>query len=99
MTQTPAYWDGARWIVHSRAPLTQGQLGRIAEWLLPVQRQRRLGLAAGPVRDDLDESVKALVGKRIVCGLAPEYKGFDGQQYAPFAATAGTGKIMVGAGD
>lgn len=96
--QTPAYWDGRRWIVQSISPLSSGQLRRVGTFLLKVQKQRRVGLAPGPKRDECDETIRALEAGRIVCGLQPEYSGPDGQQYAPFAATAGTGKIFIGAG-
>jgi hypothetical protein len=91
---TPAYWDGERWVVQSTSALTQSQLRRIGAWLLQVQAQRRLGFSPGPVRDELDTTIAALRAGRIVCGLSPEYKDATGQQFAPFAATVGTGKII-----
>jgi hypothetical protein len=91
---TPAYWDGKKWVVQSFAPLTEGQLQRIGKWLLKVQHQRRLGLSPGPTRDDLDASVTALRLGRIMCGLSPDYKDTSGQQFAAFKSTEGTGKII-----
>jgi len=98
MMQTPAYWDGERWIVQSVAALTRAQLQRIARWLVHVQRQRRLELIPGPRRDELDLTIRALREGKIVCGLRPEYAGLDGQQYQAFKATEGSGRIIVGAG-
>lgn len=98
MQQTPAYWDGARWVVHSQSALSRAQLSRIARWLVNVQRQRRLELRPGPKRDELDLTIRALRAGRIVCGLTPEHSGPQGQGYVPFAARHGTGKIIVGAG-
>lgn len=90
LPSTPAHWDGSRWVVTSQSALTADQLRRIAEWLLPVQRQRRLGLSAGPVRDDLDAAIAALEAGRIVCGLAPDRSG----ERVPFSATVGAGRII-----
>lgn len=98
MQQTPAYWDGTRWIVHSHSPLSRGQLSRVARYLINVQRQRRLEMRPGAKRDELDATIRALRDGRIVCGVTPEYSGPDGRGYTPFAASAGTGKIIVGAG-
>lgn len=94
MRPTPAYWDGARWIVSSSSPLTPNQLRRIGAWLRRVQVQRRVGLAPGAVRDECDLTIRALDEGRIECALTPEYAGADGQQFAMFRATAGTGKII-----
>lgn len=91
LPSTPAHWDGSRWVVTSQSALTADQLRRIAEWLLPVQRQRRLGLSAGPVRDDLDAAIAALEAGKIVCGLAPDRSG----ERLAFAATERTGKIIT----
>lgn len=96
--ETPAYWDGTRWIVQSRSALSRAQLSRVARYLINVQRQRRLELRPGPKRDELDRTIRALREGRIVCGVTPEYTGADGQGYTPFAATEGTGKIIIGAG-
>lgn len=93
MRPTPAYWDGVadRWIVTSQFPLTDGQLARIAMWLLGVQRKRRLQFGPGDVRDDLDRAIAALEATppRIACGLADQGSGVE-----PFRATRGTGKII-----
>lgn len=91
MRGTPAYWTGSRWLVHSQASLTAGQLQRIGAWLRKVQQERRLGLAPGDARDDLDASVRALDAGKIYCGLTPE---LDGRSYEPFKATHGTGNII-----
>lgn len=91
LPSTPAHWDGSRWVVTSQSALTADQLRRIAKWLLPVQRQRRLGLSAGPVRDDLDAAIGALEAGKIVCGLAPDRSG----ERLAFAATERTGKIIT----
>lgn len=91
MRSSPAYWTGERWLVHSQSPLSAGQLQRIGAWLRNVQVERRLGLAPGDARDDLDASVRALDAGRIACGLTPER---DGRTYEPFCSTVGTGKII-----
>ncbi len=88
--QTPAYWDGTQWIVQSQTMLTGRQLRRIAKWLLPVQRQRLVGLSPGPKRDECLQTIKALEAGKIVCGVT----GGD-----IFKATVGTGRIIsLGAG-
>lgn len=94
LPSTPAYWDGARWIVSSASPLTRDQLRRIGAWLRQVQAQRRVGLAPGSVRDECDQTIRALDDGQIECALTPEYSGPDGQQYAMFRATAGTGRVI-----
>lgn len=92
---TPAYWNGSRWLVHSVTPLTRSQLRRIAAWLLKVQAQRRLGLKPGPVRDELDLTVRALREGRIECGLVPNYADGSGAGRIAFQSTEGTGKIIT----
>jgi hypothetical protein len=92
LPSTPAYWDGERWVVQSATALTSEQLWRIAGYLLPVQRARRLGLKPGDRRDDLDRAIAALEAGKIVCGVTMTRNGAE-----PFKATQGTGRIMVGA--
>lgn len=81
----PAEWDGKRWLVYSESVLPASMLRATATYLLRVQSQRRLGLSPGPLRDELDETVKALREGRIVSAT----RGGD-----VFKATAGTGKII-----
>lgn len=90
LPNTPAFWDGGRWVVHSTFPLTAEQLGRVGAWLRRVQMQRRLGLPPGDRRDELDRTVRALDEGRIVCGLVPQS---DGQTYTAYRATEGTGRV------
>lgn len=85
MQSTPAYWDGTRWVVNSQTALTPGQLKRIGEWLLPIQRQRLTGLPPGTKRDECAQTIKALEAGRIVCGVT-------GGDF--FKATTGTGRII-----
>ena len=86
LASTPAYWEGARWIVQSQTALSDDQLRRIGAWLRKVQVERRVGLRPGAMRDECDETIRALDEGRIVCGVR---EGGD-----VFRASQGTGKII-----
>lgn len=67
-SQVPAWWEPAigKWVVSLPPNYPKASLVRLRDFLLKTQEQRRLGLIAGELRDDLDKSVDALKRMQFV---------------------------------
>ncbi len=64
------YWYDGRWVVDTDVGLAPATMVRIAEYLCKVQMQRRAGLQPGPVRDECDQTIEALMTGKIVQNIA-----------------------------
>lgn len=64
----PMWWDRdrKRWVIELPSTMPQDLLDTTITYVMHVQMQRRKGMIAGDVRDDLDESIKALQNKRVI---------------------------------
>ena len=66
--QVPAWWEATigKWVVSLPPHYPKSDLTRLRDFLLKTQLQRRIGLIAGDIRDDLDKSIEALKGMAFV---------------------------------
>lgn len=83
-----------RWLIDSPVVLNDAQVERIRQHTLMIQRQRHSGMPPGDRRDMIGKSIAALEAGRIFHRPIP--KALE-REATVFAATPGTGKIIIGA--
>lgn len=81
------------WLLRTETPLPEWAAKRCVQFMQRVQSQRRIGLAPGDQRDDLDASVAALNEGRVKQWAAGPSMDGSGEVEV-FRATQGTGKII-----
>lgn len=81
------------WLLRVEHPIPEWAAKRCSEFMLKVQKARRIGLAPGDVRDDLDRSVKALQDGKVTQWAAGAQMDGSGE-IEVFRSTEGTGKII-----
>jgi hypothetical protein len=66
-SEVAVWWEATtgQWIVALPPNYPKADLTRVRDHLLKTQKQRRLGLIPGELRDDLDRSVEALKHNRF----------------------------------
>lgn len=96
MRNVRVYYSPQRdtWVVDSWLVMTKGQLDRAGQHALKLQRERVAGMPPGDRREVLEKSIQALEAGRIV--HRPIAKPLE-REMTVFSATAGTGRIIVGA--
>lgn len=81
--------DMKAWLCRAETALRQWELVRICNYMLGVQAQRRLGIAAGDVRDDIDASITALRQRKVLMAVTGE---------DPFKSTEARGSRIISLG-
>lgn len=96
MKSMRTYYDPAhdRWLIDSFLVLLPAQMDAARLHTLKTQRQRLSNMPPGDKRDTVAKSIAALEAGRIFRRPIPNTLE---RESTVFAATAGTGKIIVGA--
>lgn len=64
------YWHADKWVVDTDFGLRPETVENIKQRTLEVQKQRYLGLAPGPVKDECKQTIDALLAGRISQNIA-----------------------------